>query len=80
MALNGICRKTNELCAPLSELGLQLRESTKLSSADGRVVFWVGEEDDPFIANELYSTISSRHGACSKYETGTDRESQCCPG
>jgi len=62
MTLNRVGRKANEFRAPLGELGLELRESTELRGADGCVVFWVGEQDDPFVANELYSPVSfTRH-------------------
>lgn len=53
MALDGISGEANELCATLCELGLELCEGTKFSGADGSVVLWVREEDDPIVADEL---------------------------
>jgi hypothetical protein len=53
MAVNGVGRETNELCATLGELRLELGESTELGSADRCVVLGVGEEDDPVVADEL---------------------------
>lgn len=45
--------EADELDAALCELGLELGESAELGGADGRVVFWVGEEDYPLVADEL---------------------------
>ena len=47
MALDGVGAQADELDVPLRELGLELREGAELGGADGRVVFGVGEEDDP---------------------------------
>jgi hypothetical protein len=38
---------------PLSELLLKLCESTELSRADWSVIFWVREENNPFVVNEF---------------------------
>jgi hypothetical protein len=38
---------------PLSELWLKLCESTELSRADWSVIFWVREENNPFVVNEF---------------------------
>jgi len=53
MALDCVGREADELCAALGELGLELRESTKLRGADRGVVLRMREENDPFVANEL---------------------------
>jgi hypothetical protein len=55
MAVDCVGRKTNELCATLGKLRLQLGEGTKLSCADGSVVLGVREKNDPVVANELCS-------------------------
>jgi hypothetical protein len=38
---------------PLSELLLKLCESSELSRADWSVIFWVREENNPFVVNEF---------------------------
>lgn len=53
VGLNGVGRETDELDTALGELWLELGESTELGGADWGVVLWVGEEDDPVVANEL---------------------------
>ena len=53
MAVDGVGRETNELCAALGELRLELGECTELGGADGGVVLGVGEENDPVVADEL---------------------------
>jgi hypothetical protein len=53
VALNGVCGETDELDTTLGELRLELGESTELGGADWGVVLWVGEENDPVVANEL---------------------------
>ena len=52
MAVNGVGRKPNQLHPTLGEFGLELGEGTKFSGADGRVIFGMGEQDDPFVAND----------------------------
>lgn len=53
VGLDCVCRETDELGVALGELGFKLGEGTELGGADGSVVLGVGEEDDPFVANEL---------------------------
>lgn len=53
MAVDGVGRETNQLCAALGKLRLELSEGTELGGADGGVVLGVGEEDDPVVADEL---------------------------
>jgi len=53
MGLDGVGRQTDQLDAALGELRLKLCKGTELGSADGSVVFWVGKQDDPVVANEL---------------------------
>lgn len=53
MALDGVGTETNELYTTLGEFWLEFCESTKLGCADRSVVFWVGEEDNPVVADEL---------------------------
>lgn len=53
VGLDGIGRETNQLDTTFGELWLQLGEGTQLGGADWGVVLWVGEEDDPVIANEF---------------------------
>lgn len=58
MAVDGVRGEANELRAALAELGLKLCEGAELSSAYGCVIFRMGEEDDPVVANELCSLLS----------------------
>lgn len=58
MALDCVGREADELCATLGKLRLELGKGTELGGADGCVVLGVGEEDDPFVANELCSAVS----------------------
>lgn len=51
--LNSVGRKTDQLCSTLVEFRLELCESTQLSCADWSVIFWVGEKDNPVVADEL---------------------------
>jgi hypothetical protein len=49
----GVGGQTDQLDAALSELWLKLCESTELSRADWSVIFWVREENNPFVVNEF---------------------------
>lgn len=62
MALDRVCRETNQLDTTLGELWLELSEGAQLGGADGRVVFWVGEENDPVVADELVKVNWTRGG------------------
>jgi len=53
MGLDGVGRETNQLYATLGELGLKLCKGTELGGANWGVIFWVGEQDNPLVANEL---------------------------
>ncbi len=53
VGLDGVGGEADELRAALGELGLELGEGAELGGADGGVVLWVGEEDDPLVADEL---------------------------
>lgn len=53
VALNGVCRQTNQFDTPFCEFWLQLCKSTQLGGANRGIVFGVGEEDDPVVADEL---------------------------
>lgn len=70
VALDSVCAQTDELDAPLGELGLELSESTELGGADGGVVLGVGEEDDPAVANELVEVNGTTGGL--SLEVGRD--------
>jgi hypothetical protein len=62
VAVDGVGGKTDELCATLGELRLELCECAELSCADGCVVFRVGEEDDPVVADELVEVDRTLRG------------------
>lgn len=53
VAVDGVCGESDELCAALGELGLELRECAQLGGADGCVVLRMREEDHPLVADEL---------------------------
>lgn len=53
VAVDSVCGQTDQLNATSSELWLKLGESSKLSCADWGVILWVGEKDNPLVANEL---------------------------
>jgi hypothetical protein len=60
--LDGVGRKANQLDTALGELWLELCESTKLGGADWSVIFRVGEEDNPVVANELMEVDGASGG------------------
>lgn len=53
MRLDGVGRKTDQLDATLGELGLKLCKSAELGGANWCVVLWMGEQNNPFVADEL---------------------------
>jgi hypothetical protein len=53
MRLDGVSRETDQLDSTLSELRLELGESTELGGADWGVIFWMREEDNPLVTDEL---------------------------
>jgi len=53
MALNSVCRQSDQLYTSLCELRLELGESTEFGGADRSIIFWVREEDDPSVTNEF---------------------------
>lgn len=66
VALNGVRRDADQLDAALGELWLQLGEGAELGCAYWRVVFWMREENDPVVANEIMELDSSLGGVCLK--------------
>lgn len=53
VGLDCVRREADQLRAALCELWLELGEGAELGGADGGVVLWVGEEDDPLVADEV---------------------------
>lgn len=53
MALDSVCGQTDQLGAALREFWLKLGESAELGRADWSVILWVGEKDDPVVADEI---------------------------
>lgn len=53
MALNGVCRQPDQLDTAFGELRLKFGKGAQLGCANWRVVFGVGEEDDPVVTDEL---------------------------
>jgi hypothetical protein len=70
VGLDGVGRETNQLYAALGELGLKLCKGTQLGSADRGVVFRVGEQDNPVVANELMEVNGALSGL--SLEVGCD--------
>jgi len=62
VGLDGVGGKTDQLDTALGELGLELSEGTELGGADGSVVFWVREEDNPVVANKLVEVNGASGG------------------
>lgn len=62
MRLDGVGRQTDQLDAALGELRLELCECAELGGADGSVVFGVGEQDNPVVANELVEVDGTLSG------------------
>lgn len=50
---DGVGGQPDQLYATLCEFGLEFCEGAQLGGADGGVVFGVGEEDDPVVADEV---------------------------
>lgn len=53
MAAEGVGGQANQLDTALGELGLELGEGTEFGGAHGSEVLGVGEEDNPFVTDEL---------------------------
>lgn len=53
MAFDGVGRQADELDASSGEFRFEFGESTELGGTDWSVVFWMGEKDDPVVADEL---------------------------
>lgn len=53
MTIDRVGRETDQLHAASGEFWLQLGERSQLRGADGRVVFRMGEKNNPVVANEL---------------------------
>lgn len=51
--VNRVCGEADQLDIALLELWLKLGEGAELRGADWSEVVWVGEEDDPGVADEL---------------------------
>ena len=62
MRIHRIGREANQLDAALGELGFQLRKCAEFGRANRGVVFGVGEEDDPVVANELMEVDGAGSG------------------
>lgn len=64
MTLNSVGRQADQLDTSSGELRLELCESTEFGRADRSVVFGVGEEDDPLVANEFVEVDRTGGGLC----------------
>ena len=60
--LNGVGRETNQLDSALCEFGLEFGKGAELGGADGGVIFGVGEEDNPLVADELVEVDGTSGG------------------
>ena len=70
MGVDGVGGQADELDAAFGELGLEFGEGAQLGRADGRVVFRVGEEDDPGGVDELVEVDGAGGGV--RLEIGGD--------
>ena len=64
MRVDGVGRETNELDTAFGELWLKLCKRTEFGCANWCVVFWVREQDNPFVANELMEVDWARGSLC----------------
>ncbi len=62
VALDCVGGETNQLGSTLLELRLKLGESTELSRANGSVILWVREENDPVVTDELVEVNGALSG------------------
>jgi len=62
--LDGVGRKTDQLDPTLGELRLELCERPELGGADGCVILWVGEENNPLVADEVVEIDRTLGGLC----------------
>ena len=63
--------QADQFDAALGEFGLEAREGAEFGGAYGRVVFGVGEEDDPVVADEVVEVDGAGGGV--GLEVGRDR-------
>ena len=71
VGLDGVGGKTDQLDTTLGELRLKLCESAELGGADGSIIFGVGQQDNPSVANELVEIDGAL--SCLGLEVGGDR-------
>ena len=71
MAVNGVGRQADQLDSSSREFWLKFCECAELGGADRREIFWVGEQDYPFVANELVEVDGTLSGL--GIEVGSDR-------
>lgn len=62
VAVDGVGRQTDQLDSPSCELRLKLRKGTEFGGADWGEVFWVGKQNDPFVADELVEVNGTLSG------------------
>lgn len=62
VAADRVGRQADQLDTALGELGLELGEGAELGRADGGEVLRVGEQDDPFVTDELVEVDRARGG------------------
>ena len=71
VGLDRVSREADQLHAALSEFRLELCEGAQFCGADRCVVFWVGEQNNPVVANELVEVNGALGGL--GLEVGCDR-------
>ena len=52
VTIDGVRRQSDEFHPSLCELGLKPGEGSKLRGTDRCIVFWMGEQHDPVVANK----------------------------
>lgn len=70
MRLDGVGGETDQLDVSFGELWLKLCESAQLSCANWSVVFWMGEEYGPFVANPFMEIDRPCGGFCLEIGSG----------
>jgi len=73
--VDGVGGKTNQLDTTLGELWFELGEGSELGGANGGVIFWVGEENNPLVADELVEVDGTVSGLSIKvWSDGSETE------
>ncbi len=70
VAINSVGRQADQLDSSSCKFWLEFRERAELGGADWCEVLWVGEKDDPFVADEIVEVDGTLSGL--SIEVGSD--------